>query len=572
MTEYMLKFDNDLSRKCSQPLDYSEKRPIYDLMEYNYDISDDFIFFSMGSFSEYPLLNQLYDKIKIEPNQLIDGTFHYFDKKQKLDSILDTVMKKNPDQYDVLRDAIKSAYTYEMEERKKRGKKSTITNPKIELIPFFMVFVEEEKAIYAIKEIIDEKKVKLIPAKSFSTKTKTIEMSTSQCILLPLDYSRKIFFYSLNVLKRVLQQAIHHKNKSTVIYTHLNLPKLEGNHNIDPFLHMSFTKEFIENHPEHYYEDYQELEFMGDAVLDVVLFFYLYKSKHLRILEVFDTITSNEYLISVSLRTKLNQLLFCSFRQQKELTKNDNKIFADMIEAYIGKLFVLKKYEEIHYFVFNHILPMEIVNKLNILESSYPLKNITNSIYQSPYCHIIPPSKANIKKSTAIKIMDKLESLKDHLLQMLDLVFKVNLEKNYIALCCFNFISNELGFEKNECFHLKKEIENLAYFGKLMFSLEVQSKAWSVSENLNTWDSIFKETIVVKNNINEGLVELLYDDCKKNQIRLPKDHLIQSNLTPFFFSLMGAYIVSSQIFPIQVKYLIQQYATRCIELIQFRKR
>ena len=114
------------------------------------------------------------------------------------------------------------------------------------------------------------------------------------------------------------------------------------------FTHSSYSNENAN------YPNYERLEFLGDAVLEIIISDYLYKECHLE--EGTMTKMRANYVCEKACATYAKDL---DFEQDIKLGNNEevnDTILADVFEAFIGALYLDKGFEFTNKFILNIIL------------------------------------------------------------------------------------------------------------------------------------------------------------------------------------------------------------------------
>lgn len=116
------------------------------------------------------------------------------------------------------------------------------------------------------------------------------------------------------------------------------------------FTHASYSNE-------HGVPSYERLEFLGDAVIELVMSDYLYKEKAYE--EGIMTKTRASYVCEQALYTYASDLHFDSYilLGSGDTIKPNETIMADVFEAFIGALYLDKGFEVAKKFVLDKIIP-----------------------------------------------------------------------------------------------------------------------------------------------------------------------------------------------------------------------
>lgn len=113
--------------------------------------------------------------------------------------------------------------------------------------------------------------------------------------------------------------------------------------------HTSYSNE----HPE--YEHYERLEFLGDAVLELIMSDYLYNEEHLE--EGVMTKMRASYVCENALYRYALDLDFPKYVRVGEGIKPNATILADMFEAVVGAIYLDQGFEKANSFVLDIVVP-----------------------------------------------------------------------------------------------------------------------------------------------------------------------------------------------------------------------
>lgn len=130
------------------------------------------------------------------------------------------------------------------------------------------------------------------------------------------------------------------------------------------FIHRSYLNETNQKIREHN----ERLEFLGDAVLELVVTEYLYKNfpnPEGELTNWRSSIVRGDILAKVSQELGLGQLLFLSKGEEKSGGRNRNLILANTFEALIGAVYLDKGYGVSATFINKHLIALlpEIIEK-----------------------------------------------------------------------------------------------------------------------------------------------------------------------------------------------------------------
>lgn len=124
------------------------------------------------------------------------------------------------------------------------------------------------------------------------------------------------------------------------------------------FTHTSYANE-------HNVESYERLEYLGDAVLELVMSEYLYLNtdeEEGQMTKLRAHYVCENALYKYSLRLGLNEYLLLGKGELENGGKNRKAIVADIFEAFTGALFLDQGMEKVKFFINTYIIPM-IENK-----------------------------------------------------------------------------------------------------------------------------------------------------------------------------------------------------------------
>ncbi len=116
---------------------------------------------------------------------------------------------------------------------------------------------------------------------------------------------------------------------------------------------------------EHNKESYERLEYLGDAILELLISEYLYKNTSYNEGEM--TKLRSHYvcenaLYEYSIRLKLNDYLLLGNGEASNGGKYRKAIVADIFEAFIGAMYLDLGLDEVKKFIYKHVIPL-IENK-----------------------------------------------------------------------------------------------------------------------------------------------------------------------------------------------------------------
>jgi len=122
------------------------------------------------------------------------------------------------------------------------------------------------------------------------------------------------------------------------------------------FVHKSFMNEYDNDDK----EDNERLEFLGDAVLELIVTEYLYKTypkkSEGQLTNWRSALVKGKHLAEVGNELRLGNYLYLSRGEEKSGGRKKNYILANTVEALIGALYLDKGYRITHTFVSKFII------------------------------------------------------------------------------------------------------------------------------------------------------------------------------------------------------------------------
>ena len=138
------------------------------------------------------------------------------------------------------------------------------------------------------------------------------------------------------------------------LFEQLNISPKNKNLYVTAFSHSSYANEHKAKN------DYERLEFLGDAVLDLVIADYLYsnqKEKEGEMTKIRASYVCENALYEYSLNLGLNKYIRVGHGEEKEGGKFKKAIVADIFEALIGAIYLDLGYATARKTVLNIIVP-----------------------------------------------------------------------------------------------------------------------------------------------------------------------------------------------------------------------
>lgn len=183
------------------------------------------------------------------------------------------------------------------------------------------------------------------------------------------------------------------------VFKKLNINPTNMNLYIQAFTHSSYSNE----NPS--FPNYERLEFLGDAVLEIIISDYLYKERHLE--EGTMTKMRANYVCEKACATYARDL---EFEDDIRLGNNEevnDTIIADVFEAFIGAIYLDRGFEFVSKLVMNIIV--EYINKdINFLRDyKSELQEKVQTVKKSVVYEVIEETgPAHNKKFTSIVKVD----------------------------------------------------------------------------------------------------------------------------------------------------------------------
>lgn len=166
------------------------------------------------------------------------------------------------------------------------------------------------------------------------------------------------------------------------------------------FTHTSYSNEYSDC------ENYERLEFLGDAVLEIIISEYLYKEKHID--EGTMTKMRASYVCEIACATYAKDLNFQKYIRlgSGEIEANET-ILADVFEAFIGACYLDQGFEFTKKLVLNIIIPY-IQKKADFLHDyKSELQELVQTVKKSVVYEVVDEQgPAHNKTFTSIVLVD----------------------------------------------------------------------------------------------------------------------------------------------------------------------
>lgn len=115
---------------------------------------------------------------------------------------------------------------------------------------------------------------------------------------------------------------------------------------------------------------YERLEYLGDAVLELIMSEYLYNNTDYpegEMTKIRANYVCEEALYNYSLKLELNSFLLLGVGEEENGGRMRKAIVADIFEAFIGAMFLDKGLDNVKKFIYKHVIPIIEENKMLFL-------------------------------------------------------------------------------------------------------------------------------------------------------------------------------------------------------------
>ncbi len=123
---------------------------------------------------------------------------------------------------------------------------------------------------------------------------------------------------------------------------------------IQAFTHTSYSNE-------HQTKNYERLEYLGDAVLELIMSEYLYKNTEVQegeMTKLRANYVCENALYEYSLRLNLNDELLLGNGEEESGGRTRKTIVADIFESFIGALFLDQGLDAVKKLIYEHVIPL----------------------------------------------------------------------------------------------------------------------------------------------------------------------------------------------------------------------
>lgn len=130
-------------------------------------------------------------------------------------------------------------------------------------------------------------------------------------------------------------------------------------------------------------ESYERLEYLGDAVLEVIMSEYLYKNTTYQegvMTKLRSKYVCEDALYEYSIRLDLNNYLRLGHGEEENDGRHRKAIVADIFEAFIGAIYLDKGFQDAKEFIYKNVIPL-IENKEIQFDNDY--KSILQELIQT---------------------------------------------------------------------------------------------------------------------------------------------------------------------------------------------
>lgn len=138
------------------------------------------------------------------------------------------------------------------------------------------------------------------------------------------------------------------------VYERFNIVPNHKSLYIQAFTHTSYANE-------HGLKSYERLEYLGDAVLELVMSEYLFKNTEFeegKMTKLRAHYVCEAALYEYSIRLHLNDYILLGHGEEQSGGRNRKAIVADIFEAFIGAMFLDQGLEFVKKFIYENIIPL----------------------------------------------------------------------------------------------------------------------------------------------------------------------------------------------------------------------
>ena len=138
------------------------------------------------------------------------------------------------------------------------------------------------------------------------------------------------------------------------VYERFNIVPNHKSLYVQAFTHTSYANE-------HGLKSYERLEYLGDAVLELVMSEYLFKNTEYeegKMTKLRSHYVCESALFEYSQRLNLNDYILLGHGEEQSGGRNRKAIVADIFEAFIGAMFLDQGLEFVKKFIYENIIPL----------------------------------------------------------------------------------------------------------------------------------------------------------------------------------------------------------------------
>ena len=138
------------------------------------------------------------------------------------------------------------------------------------------------------------------------------------------------------------------------VYERFNIIPNQKSLYVQAFTHTSYANE-------HGLKSYERLEFLGDAVLELIMSEYLIKNTEFeegKMTKLRSHYVCESALYEYSMRLKLNDYILLGHGEEQSGGRNRKAIVADIFEAFVGAMFLDQGLEFVKKFIYENIIPL----------------------------------------------------------------------------------------------------------------------------------------------------------------------------------------------------------------------
>lgn len=133
---------------------------------------------------------------------------------------------------------------------------------------------------------------------------------------------------------------------------------------VEAFTHTSYSNE-------HQTKNYERLEYLGDAVLELLMSEYLYKNTEVQegeMTKLRANYVCENALYEYSLRLNLNEELLLGHGEEESGGRTRKTIVADIFESFIGALFLDQGLDVVKKFLYENVIPLIERKEINFFD------------------------------------------------------------------------------------------------------------------------------------------------------------------------------------------------------------